>query len=261
MPPVYALIVAAIAFIISPCFVHDPTIDTIAKRVVAGGRTSPRPPAPFAALTRPPRLGHTASMPRSLLAVLALALVAGGALAEQAEEPPDIAGRFVALAQQGDAKGMAALFHYPPAYSEAEREADAEGVAGSLAWLLAALGTPRGAVPRSEPADFYELGVFGGSDEYWASLGPVEEVRLVYDTTFAELGPGHLELLVFRPEASAAPEIRMAAFGIPAGAPGAREKAIDLILGLLESKDTPVPPELRGLLEQELQPSRVAPSD
>lgn len=193
---------------------------------------------------------------RVLAPILSLALFAGVSLADEGEGTP---GRFAKLAANADAKSMAKLFHYPPSYSEAERREDQEAVAESLEWLLSKTGTPQDVAARNVPADFYEVGVFGGDNPYWESISPIDEIQFLYDVTFPNLGPGYLKILLLRPKSGSSGEIHMAGIGIPTTTPGAKERAIELVLGLIEQSGTPTPPGIREALEQQLQPSHAAP--
>ena len=155
---------------------------------------------------------------------------------------------------------MAKLFHYPPSYSPRERAADESSVAEALAWLITKIGAPHSIKSRSETAEFFELGVFGGDNAYWAARSPIIETVHLFDVTFEELGPGYLKVLVLGHPETAGREVHAVAFGIPASKPGAKEQAIELILGLSKQMGAPTPPNFRELLAEAIQPAVVTPA-
>ena len=182
------------------------------------------------------------------------------AFTASAQNRSAVAGRLVSEIAAGNTEQCAALFHYPSSYSESERAKDAAGVAESLAWLLAQVGKPSDITPHGSPAVFYPVGVFGGTNAYWESISPINETQFIYRATFASLGSGFIQVSVFEVEGASKPEIRAVGFGIPARNEGGLAKAIDLMLGLIEHANMPVPPDFRDTLEQQLQAITVNPA-
>lgn len=177
----------------------------------------------------------------------------------RAQDAQQLGAKFVALAKASDAAGLSKLFHYPPEMSEAERKKDTEGVSKSLTYLLSEFGTPKSIHLSTSTAEFYELGVFGGTNAYWKSRSPISETQFLYDVTFSKLGPGYLKVLILNSGAGAGRELHAASFGIPITAPRAKDTAIDLMVGLINDSGMPAPPDIRTTLEEQLTPSRVSP--
>jgi hypothetical protein len=148
---------------------------------------------------------------------------------------------------------LSSLFHYPVTYSTEEVKSDASGVAASLQFILDRFGAPRNLKPVSE-SSFYELGAFGGTNEYWRSLSPFESITFVYSAEFSRIGAGYFKVQVFKHHTRESREIQSIGFGIPESTPNAKAMAIDLILALMEARQMPTPPNFRELLEGQLQP-------
>jgi hypothetical protein len=200
-----------------------------------------------------------ATMSRFLSALTSAVLLLVPTVA-QAQDAQGVAAKFIALAEASDAKGLSRLFHYPPDMSEAERHKDAEGVSKSLSWLLSEFGKPTSIQPNRSPVEFYEVGVFGGTNEYWRSRSPIPETQFLYDVKFSNLGPGYFKVLVLNSGAGAGRELHGASFGIPIATPRAKDKAIELMIGLMKNSGTPLPPDFRKSLEEQLRPSRAFPT-
>src|SRR2546422_6224411 len=103
------------------------------------------------------------------------------------QDGKQVAGEAVALAKVADAEALLKLFHYPPNMSEAERRKDAEGVSSDLAWLLAEFGNPTSVKVTTARVEFYELGLYGGTNAYWKSISPFSDIQFIYEARFSKL--------------------------------------------------------------------------
>ena len=122
---------------------------------------------------------------------------------------------------QGRPGEAAALLHYPPSYSLAEREEDAAGVTQFLVTHLEAFGSPTEPELHREPVTTVDSGVSGGSVPYWAKLSPFDSAQFLYRVTFSKAGAGFLKFVVFHHPDSDNPEVQSIWFAFaPENLPG-----------------------------------------
>jgi hypothetical protein len=189
---------------------------------------------------------------RILLA--SLLLVAVGAA--DTDHPREIADQIVGLAERPDVLGLTERFHYPPTYTQAERQADSSDLADSLRFLFERLGKPQSPRLRRVPASVYEIGLSGGTVPYWESLSPFKTHTFLYSVQFSKAGPGFLKVDVFRNPAQGRLELQGLSFCLPA-APATKTEVVEIMVELSAKIELPTPPNFKKLLQEQLQPSDI----
>jgi hypothetical protein len=128
----------------------------------------------------------------AVLAVVACVLVAPVKGAGQTLQP--LAERLMGLLRGGDAGRVAALLHYPPQYSPAERAQDEAGVREQLNFLLQRFGKISQAALAKDQPETLDLGVSGGTIAYFKSLGSFDTIDITYTTVFEHEGAGAVKI-------------------------------------------------------------------
>ena len=172
-------------------------------------------------------------------------------------EPIQLAQQAVELAEASNTADLAALFHYPPTYSQGEREEDIAGIASLLSFIFSEFGKPAGTRTHTDPASYYEVGLFGSTIPYWESLSPFHTEQFVYSTSFSNAGSGFLIINIFKHNQSEIFEVQ--SFGVALSETStAKEKVIDLMIRGYERDGKPLPPGFRDTLETQLQLSTTS---
>jgi hypothetical protein len=202
--------------------------------------------------------GNGANLIARLVAFAIWAFSASALAAEPSvnTEPSQLAQHAVDLAEASKTTDLASLFHYPSTYSQDERTEDTAGIADSLGFIFSEFGKPKNIQINTDPASYYEVGLFGGTLPYWEGLSPFETEQFVYSTTFANVGPGFLIIKVFKHQDAQAFEIQAFGIALPESS-AAKAKVIDLMIRGLERDGIPLPAGFRKTLEAQLQPSTV----
>jgi len=151
--------------------------------------------------------------------------------------------------ERGDARAAAARFHYPPSYSDSQREADAAAVAESLALFLARFGHPGQIEPRRQASAFFEVGAGGGDMPYWQSISPLRTLDFAYDVWFANFGPGFLVVRVLVPSEGLPREVQRLGFALPVD-PQSKRRVAEVARDLFALKKRPMIPAIEQPLDR-----------
>ena len=175
----------------------------------------------------------------------------------QADSPADegaLALRIAELISRADLSGAAAALHYPPSWSDEQREQDAAAVERSLQFYTEQFGTVSGVTPQLEPILFYEVGAGGGDMPYWQNISPSVVNDYLFSVKFSKLGEGLLKIRAVRHPTVPMPTIQSIGFGLPAAREGAKAKIIEVTKGLLRLKGMQLPPNIDQILNDQLRP-------
>jgi hypothetical protein len=108
------------------------------------------------------------------------------------------ADSILGLLSKGETGTIASLLHYPPSYTEQQRNDDVADVHEQLDFLSQRFGKISHAVLAKEHLETLDIGVSGGTSEYFDSLDSFEYVDFTYATTFAHEGAGAIKIAFLR---------------------------------------------------------------
>jgi hypothetical protein len=132
-------------------------------------------------------------------------------------EASAVAQRYFDCAGRGDAACAAALFHYPPEETPAERAGDVAAVTQSLSILEKHFGTVDSGTPINGPVMYVQVGAGSANLAYWQKHP--ESLQLTYRARFSRFGDGFVALDLTN--LASRWEIRQVHFGLPASDPRA----------------------------------------
>ncbi len=115
------------------------------------------------------------------------------------------------LIQNGDYRGAALMYHYPPDYSQEELNNDLDGVEGSLKIFAEEFGAFREVTPLDKQTLYVNIYASGGSHQYWEEYPNVLKIEM--QTEFANFGPGFL--IVQLVDIADMLEVKAIAYGLP----------------------------------------------
>jgi len=175
-------------------------------------------------------------------------------------ESDQVAARAIDALSKKDISKLAGLIHYPVDFTPEEVREDSEGISAGLAFLFERFGNPKDIRPHTGPSRFFEIGMFGGTTEYWESLSPFESRDYLFTATF-DFGTGFIKIRTFRHAQRNEPQIQAVAMGIPTHIPNSKTLAADAMVGMMKAMEIPIPDGYREFLDEHFLPIFLEPTD
>jgi hypothetical protein len=197
-------------------------------------------------------------MNRPLLATT-IAFVVLSATA-RADPGQSAASQIVDNLARSDVRAVASSLHYPPTYTAEEREADIASVSKSLRFLLDRFGAPKNLRTTAERHVFFHVGTSGGDVPYWESISPYPNRVVVFQTDFANLGPGFVMVELISLDGGAPRVIKGVEFGLPAETPGSKQQILHQFEAMLTHMGVALPPDFQAIAAQQIQPFVTPPA-
>jgi hypothetical protein len=189
----------------------------------------------------------------SLLVVLTL-LGCSRVLSGDHEIARRVAEGFVA----GNFQSALGDLHCPPSYSSSRCAEDRSDVERSLLYLSTELGRPsQFDGPSDVPYLAYNVSVTGGELPYWQAISPFDTQESLYRVEFPKYGTALVRVTLVRLGDTKVPEIYEAGVALPASNPQAKDRAVDLMIGLAEEAGITLPDGFEERLNREIAPSQL----
>lgn len=122
-----------------------------------------------------------------------------------------VAERTLQALKQGGYSALASQMHYPADEIGAARQKDEAGVRELLVLLAESFGRVTSATPAQEPSAWYEIGVLGGTVEYWSHHPKAR--RYLWNATFEKHPEGWVFVDVIIRDGK--PELKGVWFALP----------------------------------------------
>jgi hypothetical protein len=168
--------------------------------------------------------GCSTQQPRNTPSSPAAPAVSATPSVASTESYPAFVAEYFTLIQGHDFDKAMGMFHFPTNYSAEELEKDKSIVKKSLQLLDEKFGKFDSPSLEKKPEVFIQVGVGGGTPEYWKKHPEIN--RFVFRTTYEKAGPGYMVVNICN--VTGMDQIRSVEFGIPKSNPDA-EKTVSQI--------------------------------